>query len=356
MFKLFKKRADTTPPPPPNQSEMEEEIPSSQRGKLTEDLPSDNDVVCVLANYVGVLVLQGATEKRQIRYAMEIVCPVSRRKSECVKRFNQYYDVRQKLLQYMKQSCVCQKCATVERTIRAQPFPSRRIFTTMAHVKSRGIPLEGFLQRIIDTALNWEGCKKTQQGFADIVNQFIGAPVGGYSKADAATTTLDFRSSIRGLMVVRHIESDAPLSDTILQACKKDEEEHKDDSDVVSKPPEETKPASHENSTPSEDVKLVNSEVFIPLEDEKAGKSDVSSSLEEAKPTNTDVINPPEEAESAHDDICSQSEEIQPASEDGAPVTLLAEDIPAEEVEASVEIPAKADDVIVKDERVEFEH
>ncbi|KAF0700952.1 Aste57867_8522 [Aphanomyces stellatus] len=244
MLKFFRERAKVKEAKTTPNQDDKVKVPSSPHSNLhdgrersstttSQDSSTNDDIVCVMANFVGLIIMHGATEQRQIRYSMEIVCPYSRRKSECVKRFDQFFDVRKKLLDHLKEHCICKKCATLAQRIRKQPFPARHLFTRLSHVKDRALPLEAFLQLVVDCALKYDGCKRTKGEFMELVSKFIGVPIDGYSRTKATRTTLDFPSSMRNLMVVRHPsveESTCPHEEAaILATCTEEAKQVQDE-------------------------------------------------------------------------------------------------------------------------------
>ncbi|ETV93581.1 hypothetical protein H310_12577 [Aphanomyces invadans] len=247
---LFKPRPAKATLPSINQTEehateaAETPVDEKRMEDSHDEAAPDNDAMYVLANFTGLLIVQGATEKRQIRYVMEVVCPTTRHKFECVKRFNQFSDLRQRSLDVLHQcrSKRCPKCTSVAATIQAQPFPGRRLFTTLQHVRERALPLEAFLQCVLDNALNWNGCKRSKHAFNQVASQFVGAPVDGmYLSSDRPS--LDFRKSIRHLMVERPVSIGDAVADTreenaspttrcpSLPQDSFEEEEHKENED-----------------------------------------------------------------------------------------------------------------------------
>ncbi|RHY37357.1 hypothetical protein DYB26_006658 [Aphanomyces astaci] len=225
----------------------------------------DDDGLYVVANFTGLVVLQGATEKRQIRYVMEIVCPSTRQKCECVKRFDQFIDLRHRVMDTLKKcrSKTCSKCVGVAAIIHAQPFPGRHLFTTLHHVRDRALPLEAFLQCILDSAFTWKGCKRARHAFSQVVSQFVGAPVDSMvsnrSNGDRPPP-LDFRKSIRHLMVERQesvgggtivgtsdVSSSSPIVPEVVSVAASFPEDIEDDNEQKE---DEGRPDTIEPATP----------------------------------------------------------------------------------------------------------
>jgi hypothetical protein len=159
---------------------------------LFPDKKQNGEEECILVNFVGLLLLQGATEKRQIRYTMDILCPESRQKLEVSKRFDQYQLLRKQLLK------ICVSCHTMYQVLAATPFPKTYWRTTLQHVHERALPLEKFMQTVLDVSLAWTGCTRTKKAFQEAVSQFLGLPV-----TRRPATELDFRSLIRQSMLAK---------------------------------------------------------------------------------------------------------------------------------------------------------
>ncbi|EQC30900.1 hypothetical protein SDRG_11381 [Saprolegnia diclina VS20] len=162
----------------------------------------------VVVNFVGLVIVQGATEQRQLRYDMELIVPETRRKTQCSKRYSQFVALRNALLSQIQAACACRRCAAVRTALKAVPFPSRRWPARVGHMSERALPLERFLQHVLDVALAYPGCARSKKGFHDTTSHFIGAPVCKIQPTHA----LDFRTSLRSLLVLTQLEVALPTS------------------------------------------------------------------------------------------------------------------------------------------------
>ncbi|OQR95262.1 hypothetical protein THRCLA_22168 [Thraustotheca clavata] len=185
-------------------------------GQPSENVQQEEPIV---VNFVGLLLVQGATTKRQVRYLMELICPESRQKTECSKRFSQFLSFRLALLDFLKKTCCCKLCCQVRTCVKTVPFPERHWPTRLCHINGRALPLEKFLQTVLDVSLNFSGCKKSFDGFHDLVSQFIGLPMAFNQKSHPKV--LDFQSSLREVLAQTHISENASpiLQDATPQTC-----------------------------------------------------------------------------------------------------------------------------------------
>ncbi|OQR92648.1 hypothetical protein ACHHYP_03368 [Achlya hypogyna] len=167
--------------------------------------PTATILESIVVNFAGLVIVSGATETRQVRYTMELINVEARAKVQCSKRFSQFLAFRTALLAQLKAACGCRRCAAVRNELKAVPFPSRHWPARLRHINDRALPLEAFLQRVLDVALEYTGCSRSKQEFHDVTSQFVGAPMS--FKRRSRPTVLDFRASLRSILAATEIEA-----------------------------------------------------------------------------------------------------------------------------------------------------
>lgn len=161
--------------------------------------------------FAGLYVVNGPSECRHIRYAMEISIPELQLRTRCIQRFQSFHQLRRRLLKVTKRCCHthyqqyntsgndsklaslaatwnelpftsatrgCRACRRVRKSLKALAFPRRQLFTTTADdVRLRSFQLEAFLGACTLLLVDWPGCERGKKLFASVVGKFLGVDI-----------------------------------------------------------------------------------------------------------------------------------------------------------------------------------
>lgn len=206
----------------------------------TVGTPFDYEIDHKAVRFTGLYVVNGPTEVRHIRYAMEVALPELQLRTRCIQRFQSFYDLRKRLLKTTKRCCFvhhqpelssnrtassstssyqpskfaafrelphvlrssrCRACRRAHKALRAMPFPRRKLFATTANdVRARSLELETFLGACARLLVDWPGCERGRKLVAIVMGKFLGVNIlqqlfpshyGRGSGYDAITNLLD---------------------------------------------------------------------------------------------------------------------------------------------------------------------
>lgn len=164
--------------------------------------------------FAGLYVVNGPSESRHIRYAMEVSVPELQLRTRCIQRFQSFHQLRKRLLKVTKRCCHhyhqqynnsgdgnrdsklaslaatwselpftsatrgCRNCRRVRKSLKALVFPRRKVFTTSAvDVRQRSLQLETFLGACTRLLVDWSGCERGKKLFAAVVGKFLGVNI-----------------------------------------------------------------------------------------------------------------------------------------------------------------------------------
>lgn len=178
-------------------------------GNLGTPFEYELDNKCV--RFAGLYVVNGPSESRHIRYAMEISVPELQLRTRCIQRFQSFHQLRKRLLKVTKRCCHtyyqqynscgndsklaslaatwsdlpftsatrgCRSCRRVRKSLKALDFPRRQLFTTTAaDVQLRSFQLEAFLGACARLLVDWPSCERGKKLFAAVVGKFLGVNI-----------------------------------------------------------------------------------------------------------------------------------------------------------------------------------
>lgn len=165
-----------------------------------------------VVRFAGLYVVNGPTESKHVRYAMEIAVPELQLRTRCIQRFRGFYSLRKRLLKATKRCCHeqlqhqveaasihslklsaletwrelpltlraprCRPCLYAHKALRAVTFPRRRLFaTSAADVRARSFQLETFLGACARLLVEWPGCERGRRLFAAVLGKFLGVDI-----------------------------------------------------------------------------------------------------------------------------------------------------------------------------------
>lgn len=162
--------------------------------------------------FAGLYVVHGPTERKHIRYAMELAVPELQLRTRVIQRFRNFHLLRTRLLRATKRcrheqlqrqleatssqsltlapswrelpptlqrrSLRCHTCRSTYKALKAVAFPRRRVFTVSAeHIRDRSFQLEAFLTACMRLLVEWPGCARGRQLFAAVLGKFLGIDI-----------------------------------------------------------------------------------------------------------------------------------------------------------------------------------
>ncbi|TYZ65855.1 hypothetical protein PybrP1_008290 [[Pythium] brassicae (nom. inval.)] len=178
----------------------------------TVSAPFEYEIDHKAVRFAGLYVVNGPTEPRHIRYAMELSVPELQLRTRCIQRFRSFYVLRQRLLRATKRCCHeqlqrqleansnqslklsaleswrelpltlrpprCHACRCAHKALKAVVFPRRRVFATTAEdVRVRSLQLEAFLGACARLMVEWPGCVRGRRLVAAVLGKFLGVDI-----------------------------------------------------------------------------------------------------------------------------------------------------------------------------------